>query len=154
MAESVKKQPKMCGVCGTVLDQWLGQWIHAGEVVGHTDHIAVPVDYDEGRLVPKCDFCADSVALEERWVLPAEDFTVPLIGSRSRGGWLACPVCAPLIAEGDWEAVAARHMVQRQQPDATLHNWLLELYGVLATHATEPVRRFRPGDEAAFPEED
>jgi len=158
MAESVRKQPKICGVCGQVLDQWQGGWIHAAELAGKTDHIAVPVDYDERMLVTHCDFCHGEMALADRWVLPAEDFMLPT-GSMSQGAWAACPTCARLIAADDWKGLIDRHM-HEQQAKATgfealvFRSFLAQLYGEVKTHQTGPVRPWEPGDETVEHQED
>lgn len=152
MAESVKKPPKICAVCGQVLDQWLGRWIHTSEIVGVSDHIVVPVDYDEDLLVTRCDFCHDVVALTDRWVVPANDFMTP-IGTMSQGNWAACPPCARLVTANDWDALIER-LLKRQDRDAdgppveVIRAFVGELYAKLRTHQTGIPRLFLPGDEA------
>lgn len=150
--DTTKKSPKICAVCGQVLDQWLGNWIHTAELAGMSDHIVVPVDYDEALLVAHCDFCHDEVSLADRWTVPADDFLTP-IGTMSGGNWMACPTCARLVTANDWDALIERPL-NRPRPEGMvvdperLRVFVVALYGRLRTHQTGPPRPFRPGDEA------
>lgn len=158
MAEPAMNPPMMCAVCGVVLDRWLDGWIHSGEIVGSTDHIAVPVPYDESRLVAKCDFCADAVPLKDRWLLPARDFKIPMMNHWSRGGWMACACCASLVAQDQWNVLVDRYMARASggDPEATamMRAFMVQLYRTLASNTLGAVRPFQPGDELTFPGEE
>lgn len=175
------KAAKMCGVCGEVLHRIkgrvpiprtatskfsTGEWIHARELTGSVDHAAVPVDYDERNLVAKCDFCSGTMTPDERWYLEAEDFTVVVqvdnIGNvehRSRSGWSACPVCAPLVAGQDWQAIIERHMkvvagMYKPEIAEFIHDVMLPaMFGELEQHTLAPIRLWQAGDELSLRED-
>lgn len=142
--------PKVCAVCGQVLDRYQGGWIHTAELVqAPNSHVAVPVEYGAVPLVTRCDFCHRTVELFQRWCVPATDFEVPLIKTVSIGGWACDKVCADLVAARDWNGLIDRHYAspETQTVDAPIYReWLEKLYAKLEEHMEEP-RPFRAGDE-------
>jgi hypothetical protein len=143
-------QPMVCAVCGQVLDQWQGQWIHARETVGKSDHVAVPVQYGAVPLVTRCDFCYAVVDLDKRWTLPVHDFVMPMINTGSSGNWAACESCADLIGKGDWDAVIIRHLESPETStpnDPIYHKFLGDLYRMVRENAFGSIRPWRAGDE-------
>lgn len=145
----MKIQPKVCAVCGQVCDRYEGKWVHTAEVVGKGDHVCIPVDYNAVELVTRCDFCHRTVELKDRWVVVADDFRVPLIGSVSVGGWACDEPCARIAQRTAWDEMIERHLTSpnSQTEDAPLYRmFLVQLYAELERHMHE-VRPFRAGDE-------
>lgn len=149
--------PKVCAICAQPLDQWQGRWIHTLELVGKSDHIAVPVDYDEVASVrTMCDFCYIEIPLHKQWVVLADDFKVPMVNHVSIGGWAACSECAadvqaarsgmsPLAERV--EAIIERHKVNGNvEYDQHLQLWVHLLHDELHKHIRE-IRPWRDGDE-------
>lgn len=149
MAEMI--QPKVCAVCGQVLDRnAVGAWMHARELANKSDHIAVPVDYETVPVVTRCDFCYRVVELRDLWTQPAKDFVVPLINHTSAGGWACCPTCAGLALAHDWDGMIERHLnsPESETPDSPLYRkFIKRLYETLEENITEPARLWRAGDE-------
>ena len=147
-------QPKMCAVCYIVLDQSGDGWIHTRELVGKSDHIAVPVDYNAAHVHTMCDFCYDEVLKPDAYTVPASNFQMPVIPTVSAGNWAACAACAYLVRTGDWNGLTDRatEMYLKREPGSrlaggTIHEWLGQSYEQLRQHMTGPVRPWEPGDE-------
>lgn len=144
-------QPKLCAVCHQVLDR-LGtpfggtQWIHSLEIVGKSDHVAVPVDYADVPVKCMCDFCFDEVPTGKIWTVVATDFKVPVIGSMSDGGWAACSDCAQIADRRAWSEMVERYLAKKGDQGPEVRQWLGMLYAELEKHMTE-VRPWRAGDE-------
>lgn len=161
-----REAPHCCGVCGQVLHRaWNSKgepgWLHALELTGKTDHPTVPVPYDEGNLISQCDFCGIEVPLDERWYLPAEDFTTLVIDggpkAQSRGGWGTCSGCVEHVRNRDWQTIIERHMAtmghhyEADLAEFFSKEYLPAMFRALEEHITEEVRPWRAGDEKALP---
>ena len=162
MAESVNLMAfKMCAVCGQILDkiERSGQvgWGHAGELSGRSDHIAVPIDYDESVLVSLCDFCGDKVPLDKRHYLPVADFRVAFLRDaqgdeiRNSGGYNCCGHCAYLVNLDDWNRLIGRFMHLHPNVNSNTLTGITLLWRVVRENITGPVRPWRPGDERVAP---
>lgn len=146
-----KIQPMICGVCYQVLDRMGDQWFHMRELAGKSDHIAVPIDYDDERIQTRCDFCYDKISKADLSAVPASDFIVPILNTRSVGAWACCPSCVPLVEKRDWVGIADRAIKavpakSKESRDAA-YQWMGTLHAQLAAHMTGPVRPWEPGDE-------
>lgn len=159
MTEPERTAPKVCAVCGIVLDRApnpLGpaapeQWIHTAELFGKSDHMAVPVDYAAVPVRTMCDFCYDEVPASKLWVVEARDFKAPVIGTMSIGGWAACETDAQLVAARDWTAVQERYFTKRpEMANPTTRAWLPLMHAELEKHMVGEPRPWRAGDEKAF----
>lgn len=148
------KPPMMCGVCNIALEEDnAGRWLHAQELIGRSDHIAVPVAYDYATIRTICDFCYTETSQAEVWTVPARDFMMPIIPTMSVGGWAACPDCAQLLRGDEWAKLTDRatdyYVAGHPEgvPRKAIHAWLTQAYAKLADHMTGPVRPWQPGDE-------
>lgn len=101
----------VCAVCGYVLDEQDGQYMHAaatGDLPHVADHPVVPVRAGEvpgEHIRTQCDFCVEE---DPQWIVPARDFLNPGSLTGSRGSWAACDECAALIGRNDWNGVIRR----------------------------------------------
>jgi hypothetical protein len=148
---SEKISPKMCAVCGISLDQVGGQWFHIRELVGKSDHVAVPVDYDPAQVRAMCDFCYLEIPRDDIWTVLAQDFQIPIIGTMSAGNWAACSTCVGYVRLGAWSALvdhAGTEYTRRNGGNPTeIKMWLTALYERLSKNLTDPPRKWQPGDE-------
>lgn len=139
--------PKVCGVCGQVLDRrGPDEWLHSRELAGLSDHIAVPVNYEDIPVRTMCDFCYDEVPIAQAWTLPAKDFLVPIVGHVSAGSWACCSVCAAIVKRGAWEEIIAR-VATRKPLNLPTRTFMRRLFRRLESNITGPVRPWRAGDE-------
>ena len=148
---------KACAVCGRVLDQIGEEWAHVYEVIGHGDHVAVPVDYDAIPVDVVCDFCGALILDGQVTTVPTEPFSMPMGQSRSMGNWAACRLCAGLIEGGHWELLVRRCAIQFEEEAErlgeppmdrrVLTQWLTETYDLVRQHMTGPARPWQTGDE-------
>jgi len=143
--------PKVCAVCGQVCDRNQdGEWLHALELVGKSDHVCVPVDYGEVPTVWRCDFCHRIVPLEAMWTVPATTFRSMVTGQFMVGGWACDSECAQLARSLDWDGLVDRYMASPETniPDQPLFRMATRtLYQELAAHMTALPRPWQAGDE-------
>lgn len=77
---------------------------------------------------PICDFCSCPQVFA---IFDAEDFVqIPGVMG-SRGGWMACEDCAPLVEARDWSALATRALEAHCQREPSTREFYFELRGVI-----------------------
>lgn len=148
----------VCAVCGRVLEEYENIGYAHARVDEVGDHIAVPVADVEIPVNERCDFC---FANSTEWLLPAENFQLPveraeLFGTvgieepqpyMSNGAWGACGPCGDLIAAERWPLLLRR--VRDEWPGVHSGNTMPEriypatyrLYNELRKHITGPLVR-------------
>lgn len=140
--------PKMCVVCGRVLD-WTDAptgsgWTHPLLDQVNEDHAPVPVDPADApeQMRGRCDFCAQE---HPAFIVPARSFLSPFPGSASEGDWAACKDCADAISCDHWDKVTVRAIRgyraktgRAMEPELRIAVW--QMYQQLRENITGPVR--------------
>lgn len=122
-AYQAHEKGRMCAVCRRILDDWWDYELNrpigyrhafqdevAQKEAGQEHHpVAVPIDHTV--LLPRCDFCNKTFAVDEEiWTLPAGDFHV-MGNFFNRGDWACCVICAELVAANRW-AILTRRVIE------------------------------------------
>ena len=159
--DGVGGERQVCAVCGRILNAYVSpegerSWLHIFADLPE-DHPAIPVGLSDG-IVPqsRCDFCS---AEDPAWELPARSFVIPgltlgPVDNGSNGNWSACDSCAQLIDRNQWTALRRRALAAwldstadrdtGADGGADVDRQLSQLYRLLRSNLTGPLRRFRP----------
>lgn len=120
--------PQACGVCGCALNFMVGHgWLHPEDL--DADHVAVPVDRDQIRLMGRCDLCGASPVVAQftsepitmygirgadtgATMVASAQMDAPPVGAEALGSydadWGCCAVCARLVRKNRWEQLLDR----------------------------------------------